>query len=297
METRRLGYFVEIVKAGAITRAAQKLGMSQAALSQQLAILEAEFKTRLVDRSRTGVVPTGAGAALFREAKLILRQVEQARAAVSSRAVELSGSVSVGFTASMGALFCVPLFDAVKKAHPQVRLRLVEGMTAELTERLLSGDLDLATLLRNETRAGMQSELIAKQDLMVISPARFNMPARLRLADLGSVPLLMPTGQQTLRGLYDAALRQAGASPNIVVEIDSVAMMKASLIAGFGVTLHPASSWRAELRDGLVRASRIVDVPLKLEYWLSSSPGSLSPAAEAVLGILRDLLVRPHSVK
>ena len=75
METRRLQYFIEVCKAGSMTRAATRLDLSQAALSQQIAILETEFKTRLLDRSRTGVKATAAGEMLLREAQIILRQV------------------------------------------------------------------------------------------------------------------------------------------------------------------------------------------------------------------------------
>ncbi|WP_414731277.1 LysR family transcriptional regulator [Vineibacter terrae] len=83
--------------------------MSQAALSQQLAILETEFKTRLLHRTRTGVQATTAGEALLREAQIVLRQVDQARAAVTTQSGQPSGTVSLGFTAGTAALLGVPL--------------------------------------------------------------------------------------------------------------------------------------------------------------------------------------------
>ena len=281
METRRLEYFVGICSAGSLTRAAAQLGLSQAALSQQLAILETEFKTRLFDRTRTGVRPTAAGEAMLREAQIILRQVGQARAAVTAEARQISGSVSVGFTAGTAALFGVPLMQAVRERHPQIRLVILEGMTGELTERVINGQLDIATLLRNEARAGVRSTPMYREELHLISPSSFGLPATIRLAEIGALRILLPSPRQTLRALYDAAFRQAEVAPNVVAEIDSVSMMRAAVIGGLGATIHPLSSWQDEMQAGVVRASRIEDLPLNLNFWLSRSTPPSTGAADA----------------
>lgn len=291
METRRLQYFVEICKAGSLTRAAARLGMSQASLSQQLAILEVELKARLFNRTRTGVRPTAAGEAMLREAQIILRQVEQARTAVRAQSDILSGNVAIGFTAGTAGLFGVPLLTLARQRFPQVRLLILEGMTGELTERVIAGQLDLAALLRDETRAGVTSTPMYKEDLHLISPSSFELPAAMRLAEIGSLHLLLPSPRQTLRTLYDAAFRQAAKTPNIVAEIDSVALMHAAVVAGVGATINPLSSWREELQAGVVRASRIVDFPLALNFWLTRSPPPYSPAANTIFDTLQEIIV------
>ena len=303
METRRLQYFVEICRAGSLTRAAAHLGMSQAALSQQLAILEAELKTRLFNRARTGVRLTAAGEAMLREAQIILRQVEQARTAVRAQSDVLSGNVAIGFTAGTAGLFGVPLLTIARQRFPQIRLLFLEGMTGELTERVIAGQLDLAALLRDETRAGVTSTPMHKEELHLISPSSFGLPEAMRLADVGTLQLLLPSPRQTLRTLYDAVFRQAAKTPNIVAEIDSVALMHAAVVAGVGATINPLSSWREELLAGVVRATRIVDFPLALNFWLTRSPPPYSPAANAIFDTLREIIAdnrpgerfkRPH---
>lgn len=290
METRRLQYFIEICKAGSLTRAAASLDLSQAALSQQLAILEAEFKTRLLDRHRTGVKPTVAGEALLREAQIILRQVDQARIAMTSQSGQVSGNVSVGFTAGSAALFCVPLIQTVRNLYPQIRLSLFEGMTGELTERIISGQIDLATLLRNEARAGVRSVPMFKEELYLISPSSFGVADRMRLAELGTLRMLLPSSRHTLRALYDAVFRQAEVTPNIIAEIDSVSMIRAAVRAGIGATIHPRSSWMDELQTGLVSATRITDFSMHLNFWLSRSSAPSSVAAEAVFTLLEKIV-------
>ncbi|MGE0749677.1 MAG: LysR substrate-binding domain-containing protein [Variibacter sp.] len=298
METRRLEYFVDICNAGSLTRAAARLGLSQAALSQQLAILEAEFKTRLLDRTRTGVKPTAAGEAMLREAQLILRQVTQARAAVTAESRQLSGTVSVGFTAGTAALFGVPLMQAARERHPRIRLTFLEAMTGELTERVINGQLDMATLLRNETRAGVRSTPMYREELHLISPSSYGLPPAVRLAESRSLRILLPSARQTLRALYDAAFRQAEVTPNVVAEIDSVSLMRAAVIGGVGATIHPLSSWQDEMQAGVVRASRIEDVPLSLNFWLSRSTPPSTPAADAIFALLEIAIEKhkpPHS--
>ena len=78
METRRLATFVRIVDVGSLTRAADVLHIAQPALSQQINALEADLGQRLLIRSKLGVEPTEAGAALYRHAQVILKQVDDA---------------------------------------------------------------------------------------------------------------------------------------------------------------------------------------------------------------------------
>ena len=77
MNIRRLRYFLKIIDVGSLTGAAEVLHIAQPALSQQLSTLEAEFKQRLVIRSKQGVTPTTAGLVLYRHAQTILRQLDQ----------------------------------------------------------------------------------------------------------------------------------------------------------------------------------------------------------------------------
>lgn len=290
METRRLQYFIDICKAGSVTRAASRLGMSQAALSQQLAILEAEFKTRLLDRNRTGVKPTAAGEALLREAQIILRQVDQARLAMTAESGQVSGTVSIGFTAGSATLFCIPLMQAVRSLYPQIRLNILEGMTGDLTEGIINGQLDLATLLRNETRAGVRSMPMFREELYLISPSSFGFPPHVRLGDLKGLRVLLPSTRHTLRALYDAVFRQAELSPNIIAEIDFVSMIKAAVLAGLGATINPVSSWSDELQSGVARSSHITDFNMHMTFWLSRSAGPSTAAADAVGAVLEKIV-------
>ncbi|MEY2855228.1 MAG: hypothetical protein RL030_2360, partial [Pseudomonadota bacterium] len=144
METRRLQYFVQIVDAGSINRAAAVIGIAQPALSQQLAILENEMKVRLLNRSTSGITPTEAGRRLYGRAQAILRQVGSLKLELGEAADAIAGVVALGLPPSLGASIGNVLLGQVLADYPRVRLQIVEDGASGLALRLGSGQLDLA---------------------------------------------------------------------------------------------------------------------------------------------------------
>lgn len=299
MELRQLRYFVRVVELGSMGRAALDLNLVQSALSQQISRLEGELCTRLLKRSSRGVVPTDAGAAFFREAQLTLRHAAQAvRAAQQAR---LSGTVSVGLAPTTAAMLGLPLMQAMHARYPDVRLHMVESMSGHLATMLNARELDLAVLFdaRLQTQPDgpgsrlWQVQPLLLEDLFLIESRRHgeaNRPATMRLADLGDVPLILPTGPHGLRSSLDAAFARAGVIPQVVLEVDSLPMLMAAVDAGLGATLQPRAAVGrfpdAEQRFSLVhiddaQASRV-------NLLCSLSEDELSPAALATRVVIRD---------
>src|SRR5947209_4370045 len=100
MDLRHLRYFIAVAEEGHITRAAERLGMQQPPLSQQIRGLERELDVRLFRRLPRGVELTDAGSALLTQARLILSQVDQAVATTRSTARGEQGRIAIGFTSS-----------------------------------------------------------------------------------------------------------------------------------------------------------------------------------------------------
>lgn len=296
METRRLKLFVEIVNSGSISRAASLLGMAQAALSQQLAILENEFKAKLVNRTPTGINMTSAGDSLYREAQIILRQVEHTVGAVRSVSGQISGHVSVGLTFSSATFLAVPLLEAMRANYPHVRLDISDGLSGDLTNRLIHGQIDLASLYRQENRSGITAFPFMYEEFALISSAQHDPGRELHVADLHGRPLLLPSSRQVLRPYYDALFAEHNVQPMIVAESDSVMVLKSAVLAGLGSAILPPFLWAEELRTGLVRSTRIVDANLDRTVWLcrAAQPGNTEVDAvhdlivSIATGLLRD---------
>lgn len=299
MELRQLRYFVKVVEAGSISRAALDLDLVQSALSQQITRLESELSTRLLQRTPQGVTPTEAGVAFFREAQLTLRHAEQAvRSAQQSR---LTGTVSVGLAPTTAAVLGLPLMRAMRERYPDVRLHMVESLSGHLSAMLNARQLDLAVLF-DLPAGGSQSVQAARrwsvmplieEDIFLIS-ARHTLkpgvPTALRMAQLKDKALILPTGPHGLRSTLDAAFVRAKLKPTVALEVDSLAMLMDAVRAGMGATLQP---WASVARHADVlqtlHMAHITDHQLKRSNWLCGlSEDELSPAALAARVVLAD---------
>lgn len=293
MELRQLRYFVRVVELGSMGRAAADLGVVTSALSQQISRLEGELATRLLSRTATGVVPTDAGLAFLRQAQLALRHADDAvRAAQQQR---LSGHVSVGLAPTTGAVLGLPLMQAMRERYPDVRLHLVESLSGYLTDMLNARRLDLAVLFRSDdARRWSVMPLLSERLFLIASPTLAGMGAlpgkgRVRLASLGGLPLILPTGGHGLRATLDAAFEAARVAPQVSAEIDSLALLMDAVRAGFGATLQPgAAIARVDAAQLVVR--EVADAQAQRRNLLVSvSDGELSPAALATRVVLADM--------
>ncbi len=291
MELRQLRYLVRVIELGSISRTALDLGLVQSALSQQISRLEGEMATRLLQRSPQGVTPTEAGLAFFHEAQLVLRHAEQAvRAAQQSR---LTGSVSVGMAPTTAAVLGLPLLRAMRERYPDVRLHLVESLSGHLTAQLNARQLDLAVLFNTGEGRRWSVMPLLEEKLFLIQSRSASAPrasARVTMAELAGVPLILPTGGHGLRSTLDSAFARAKIKPLVVAEIDSLAMLMEAVDSGLGCTLQP---WAAVSRfaDADQRfVLRQISDPLarRSNALCSLSDDELSPAGLAARVVLAD---------
>jgi len=292
METRRLQHFVDIVNAGSISKAAVLAGVAQAALSQQLGILENEFRCTLLVRSRSGVQLTPAGQVLYREAQALLRRTADLKDLVKREATEISGVVSLGLTAANINLLVADLLPKVRTSYPGIQLRIHERMTGDLADGIVQGQFDLATLAQEESRAGVESRKVYSEALFAVAATALSPGAETTLVDLARLPLILPTGKQTLRGRYDTLFAQAGTAPLVVAETDSVHAMKAAVLAGTGLAILPRSLWRQEEAAGRVRLTAITDQQLRIDVWLATRGPPQSEAIAAVAFLVNAAFAR-----
>jgi LysR family nitrogen assimilation transcriptional regulator len=245
VDTRRLHAFMKIVDAGSITRAADILHIAQPALSQQVSSLETQFKQQLLIRSKRGVVPTEAGAALYRHAQRILRQLELAEADVAVSARFPAGRVSVGVAPlSAGAMFGFSLLTATREQYPEILLHLNENHGGVLSEAIMTGRMDLALLYGSGPIRGVQFEPVLDEPLVLVSavdPADLDKPETITVTELGAIPLLLPSRPHSLRRAVDAALLTCGGDAVVVGEIEAVRTLVRAVCSGLGSTVLPRS--------------------------------------------------------
>jgi DNA-binding transcriptional LysR family regulator len=276
MELRHLRYFVAVAEEGHITRAAERLGIQQPPLSQQIQALERELETQLFRRKPRGVELTPAGLALLDEARAILARTDDAVAAVKRTARGEAGRIGIGFTSSASFHPFLPrAIRAFRETHPLVALALEESGTTELVDALRARALDVAFV---RSPVGESDDLFVRplleEPMVAALPSGHPLSAGhdpLPLAALAGETFILyrrPVGP----GLHDAiiaACDRAGFSPTIGQEAPRMLSTLSLVAAGLGVTVVPASMSRLEAEGVAYRpldSSAPLTAPLNLAY-------------------------------
>ena len=276
MELRHLRYFVAVAEEGHVTRAAERLGIQQPPLSQQIRALEAELDTLLLRRKPRGVELTPAGRAFFDEATAILARVGDAVAATKRVARGEQGRIGIGFTSSASFHPFVPrAIRAFRETHPLVALALEESGTTELAAGLRAAQIDVAFV---RSPVGEAPDLTVRP--LLEEPMVAALPSGHRLGNApGPLPLATLAGEIFILyrrpvgpGLHDAiiaACDRAGFSPQIGQEAPRMLSTLSLVAAGLGVTLVPESMSRLQAEGVAYRAldrSTPLTAPLNLAY-------------------------------
>ncbi|GAC1428258.1 MAG: nitrogen assimilation transcriptional regulator NAC [Burkholderiaceae bacterium] len=293
MNLRRLKYFVKIVDIGSLTQAAEILHIAQPALSQQLAVLEGEFRQQLLVRTKRGVTPTEAGITLYRHAQIILRQIEQAQNDVKQSSQTLCGEVSVGLAPGTAAsTLSLPLLQTVRARHPDILLYINENFGSMLSELIMNGRMDMAVLYGEKSFHGLSYQLLIKEELFLVAPSNLYLPeGEIVLAELRDVELLLPRPYNYVRKYVNEAFTHAQMKPRVVAEIESASTLTAALAAGLGATILPDSAARVIAGPSGARLYRIVDPVIEMPLSLCVSDHlPMSDPARAVRDILLELV-------
>jgi DNA-binding transcriptional LysR family regulator len=296
MELRHLRYFIAVAEEKHITRAAERLGMQQPPLSQQIRALERELDVQLFRRKPRGVELTDAGSAFLTDARAILSQIDRAVATTKRTARGEQGQISVGFTSSAPFHPFVPrVIRAYREALPRVSLTLEEGGTMELLEYLRNEQIDAAFIrspLANQE--GLVIELLF-QEAMVIAMPQGHVLAQRASADK-ALPLKALAGEtfivyrrHTGPGLYDAILsasNKAGFTPRIGQEAPRIVSTLNLVAAGLGISLVPESLQRMHM-DGVAFRRVSGAVQPRAPLYLASRRGEASTAVRKFLVLAR----------
>ncbi len=290
MELRQLRYFVRVVELGSFSQAAASLGVVTSALSQQVSKLEGELSTRLLQRVSTGVRPTDAGLAFWRQAQLALRHADDA--VLAAQTARLSGHVSVGLPPSTASVLGLPLMQAMRARYPELRLHLVESLSGHLAQMLNARQLDLAVLFQVDAARRWSVQPLLEERLFVIGErALAGLPTgrSARLASLTELPLVLPSAPHNLRSVVDAAFVRAKCVPKVVIEIDGLALLMDAVAAGLGATIQPGAAVARLRREDLALIPVSDAHARRPNLLVSVSDDELSPAALAARVVMADV--------
>ncbi len=249
----QIRYFLATVNAGGLSRAAVRLGISQPALSRQIANLEASLGKSLFYRHGRGVMLTDAGKRFQEIAAGVVRQLDDVQAELTTGALDSMGSVTLGIPPSIAASMGADLALEFAREFPRARLHIREAFSAVLLEWTEAGRVDLAVLYDARSSRNLIATPLLLEDLFLIEP-----PARKQahgadpvdLAELATRPCVLPGPENGLRRVVDAACAAEGVRPNITTEVDCVAALKQLVERGCGPTILPFGAVHREVQEG-----------------------------------------------
>ena len=288
MELRHLRYFVALAEELHFTRAAQRLGISQPPLSQQIRQMEEALETALFDRSRRRVALTEAGRMMLDEARATLAQAARAELVARRAGRGEVGELRVGLFASAPLL---PEFAATVVAFrhrlPDVRLALQEGPTLWQIDALQRRELDCGFLRcpsADVIPAGIDAIELAREPLVVMLPGQHRLARRragIAIAALAGEPMIFFARSvgTTLHGQLETLCRRAGFTPRIAQEARENSTLMGLVAAGLGVAVVPLSL--ARIRVGGVVHRPVLDADATTSTWLATLRGQESALARS----------------
>ena len=290
MELRHLRYFIAVAEAGNFTRAAEKLGIAQPPLSQQIRALEEELGVQLFHRVPHGAEPTAAGSAFLVEARLTMAAAERAKTAARRAHRGEAGRLLLGFTTSAAYNPIISAsVDAFHHKWPDVSLSLEELITSLLYERLLRGDLDAAFVRAGDDEPeGIRLKHLGDEETVIALPGNHRLTAheRLRLLDIAREPLILfpRHAGPSLRDEIMAACKVSGFSPTLGQEAQRTADTINLVAAHLGVSIVPISLTQIRL-SGV--AYRPIEGPAPVaRLAFATAKGNRSPLVRNFLGLL-----------
>ncbi|MBP0590806.1 LysR family transcriptional regulator [Paraburkholderia sp. LEh10] len=298
MELRHIRYFLAVAEERNVTRAAEKLGIGQPPLSQQIHALESELGVRLFRRTGHGVVLTEAGEAFAIDARRLLTDATHAVKNAQSAGRGETGQLNIGFTGSAAFNPVVPnLIRQFRQSYPGVSLTLTEGNTAQLLAQLNDRRLDVAFVrLGNQSPAGVRFHHIAAEPMKVVLPTTHPLARKrkVRLAALADEPfvLLPRDASPTLHDVIVGACRDAGFDPLLGQQAPQLSSVVNLVAAEFGVSLVPESV--CQIHVGGVVYVDTVGKDITIQLAIASRENAMSAKTSNFLAIVQRLSSGPE---
>ena len=292
MNLLQLKYFIAIVEEGSFTKAAKRLYVAQPSLSQHVKNLEDELGSDLMRRTARGIEATEEGEELLKHARIILEQLETARAAVQNASGEPAGEVAIGVPPTVSERLTMPLILRLREELPKVSPRIVEGMSGYVLDWLRDGRVDIAVLYGTQDTAEIETNEVCLEDLYLISPGENTAGEdTVRFADLCSLNMILTGPHSGLRTLIENAAQKQQLELNVAIEVDALGQMRELVGAGVGSTILPAWAVKKEIERGEIHVRRIVEPAMRRSMSIAySQQRPLLNVQRAVMKVLEDLL-------
>lgn len=270
MEIQSLETFVTIVQQGSFSKAAEKLGYTQAAVTIQIKKLEKELEVCLFDRLGRRTSLTSSGKIFYQHSIDILNSITRAKEAVDSKE-ELHGELYIGTIDSLCSFVMHPLLGDFHKKYPSVKIRIVTDTINELMDKLNNNDVDLLYIADEKRSISDWIKIMEKEEkcLFVASP---NHPLSIKsakkkaiaLEELLSYPFILTEKNASYRQLLDLHLEEKGLEIIPYLESTNPNLILNMLAGGDSISLLPTYVVKEQITQGILQPIHVKNTQISI---------------------------------
>ncbi|HEY3070448.1 MAG TPA: selenium metabolism-associated LysR family transcriptional regulator [Gaiellaceae bacterium] len=295
MDTRQLQAFCAVVEKKSFSQAAEKLGVTQPAVSLQVRSLEERLGQTLLDRSGRRVEPTEAGRRLYRSAQRLLALEQQLLEEVSADEGGLHGTLTIGASTGPGAHLVPLLLCEFQRDHPDLHVALSIWDTQTVIDRVAERDLELGVVGALRRHRSLEFEPLVRDEIVLaVPPGHEAAGGALSVEQLKQETLIVMQEGAGVRHVVEDELRRAGLRLRGVepkLELGLQESVKSAVAAGFGVAFISRTAIEGELAAGTIAAARVEGIePARQIYVVRARGRATTRAAEGFLEFARKRL-------
>ncbi|MRG85102.1 LysR family transcriptional regulator [Salinibacillus xinjiangensis] len=242
MELRQIKYFIKVAELEHVSEAAAELHVAQSAVSRQIANLEIELGVKLFLRGGRKISLTPVGEIFLEHVKRAMLEFNKAERAIYEFLNPESGTIRLGFPTSLAAKTLPNVISAFRKEHPQIGFQLHQGTVSELTDAVITGQIDIAFVSPvPSNHEDVEGHIFFTEKMMALLPNNHELAneSHLRLGQLKNEPFVIFRQGYNIRDIIMKACSQVGFQPRIAFEGEDVETIKGLVSANLGVSLLP----------------------------------------------------------
>lgn len=286
----QLQTFVTVAAEGSMTAAADKLFLTQPAVSQQMKNLEDELGVELIVRGSKQIKMTAQGEILYEHAKKLLSQAQLAEVSIKSVGAQLKGELRIGTLNSIGLHLMSPVVSRLLKFNPDFKIKVVYAKGEDLIQGYKKGELDVLVLPEVETNyksnlSDSKSQILFKEEMWLVGSGKDEFyPSQISMDELKKIPYVHFSEEYPD---FDKKLSDKVGKIQSVFESANVGTLKRMIEYGLGIGFLPAHSIRKQVRGGRLNRVRISDFDYKMNFhYYYKSSGSHSETASILFQAL-----------
>jgi len=289
MNLNRLLTFHKAAEELNFSTAAQKLSITQPAVSAQIHNLEEDLGVKLFNRIGRIIALSEAGEVLSSFSRRIFRLLDEAESVMDELRLVRRGTLKIGTTTTYAGHIMPPLLSRFQTEFPMVKVILHEGSSMDIAKRVAKLEIEVAVVAYSGNLKNVQFNLLRQEELVLVLPAGHSLASRksVSIKALAKEKFILREKGSSTRLIMRNLFRQHRINPPVVFETSNVDFIKEQVANGMGVSFLTRSAVAEELASGRMATVKLKEDKLKLEIYSAIRIGhELSQPARAFLDIV-----------